>query len=311
MSGTGGERRILAIVGATATGKTDLAESLAEAIGGEVVCADSRQVFRDLDVGTGKPDPATRAARPHHLFEALGLEDAASAGWYAGAAGAACAAIHGRGRIPVLVGGSGLYLAAAREGLAPTPPADPAVRARLADAWRAQGTPALHARLAQGDPETASRLAPNDSQRVRRALEVLEATGRPLSWWHRQPARGAIAGDWRVLELRVAPAPLAARIERRARWMFEHGITTEAESIERRGLGAALEALRAVGYDEALALLRGTLTREQAIARTGLRTRQLAKRQRTWFRHQPAGAQLEAGDDAGPRLADARRMLGI
>jgi tRNA dimethylallyltransferase len=286
---------IVAVVGATATGKTDLAESLAEALGGEVVCADSRQVFRELEVGTGKPDPATRAARPHHLFEALALGERASAGWYARAARASTAEIHARGRVPVLVGGSGLYLAAARRGLAQEPPHDPAVRGRLRAEDAALGSGALHDRLRRSDPETAARLAPADAQRVMRALEVLEVSGRPISWWHRQAPGPAAAGEWRMVELVIEPAALAGRIERRTRWMFDHGLEEEARALLARGLGPALRALRAVGYDEALDLVEGRLDRSAAEARTVQRTRQLAKRQRTWFRHQVQAAKLDAG----------------
>ena len=312
MSGAGEAPRVLAIVGATASGKTDLGEALAHAIGGEVVCADSRQVYRELEIGTGKPDAATRARQPHHLFDALELGSPATAGWFAGASRSACAAIHQRGRVPVLVGGSGLYLAAARQGLAPTPPVDPEVRRRLATLHAELGTPALHERLARVDPETAARLAPQDAQRVLRALEVAEGTGHPLSWWHWQPAAPAVSGRWGVVELTVAPGPLAARIEQRTRWMFEHGLIEETRDIADRGLGEALDVLRAVGYDEARAVLAGTLSKDQAIERTNLRTRQLAKRQRTWFRHQLEGERLEAGG-ASPEqlLTRVRRALGV
>jgi tRNA dimethylallyltransferase len=300
---------VVAVVGATATGKTALGEALAEALGGEVVCADSRQVFRELDVGTGKPDAAARAARPHHLFDALGLGEPASAGWYARAARAACAAVHARGGIPVLVGGSGLYLAAARRGLAAAPPRDDAVRARLRAEAAALGAAALHARLAAVDPVTAARLAAGDTQRVTRALEVWEASGRPMSWWHATPRGPAVAGTWRVVELVLDPSALAARIQARTRWMFDHGLLDEARGALARGLAPALRALRAVGYDEALEVLEGSLERAEAEARTDLRTRQLAKRQRTWFRHQVEAVRLDAGAPARALLDAARRAV--
>jgi tRNA dimethylallyltransferase len=305
--------RVVAIVGATATGKSDLGEAIAEALGGEVVCADSRQVFRELEIGTGKPSRADRAARPHHLFDALGLGERASAGWYAGAARTTCAAIHARGRIPVLVGGSGLYLDAAMRGLAPQPPHDPAVRARLRAELAAAGPEALHRRLAALDPVTAARLEARDAQRVLRALEVGESSGRPLSAWHAAGREGAVAGEWRVLELTCPPRELAARIERRTRWMFDAGLAEETRGLIDAGLGAPLEHLRAVGYDEALALIDGRLSRAAAESRVSLRTRQLAKRQRTWFRHQIEPemiARLDSGT-AGPgeRLEAALALL--
>ncbi len=302
--------RVLAVVGATATGKTALAEALADAVGGEVVCADSRQVFRDLDVGTGKPDAGQLAARAHHLFDSLTLGERASAGWYARAARAACAALHARGRVPVLVGGSGLYLAAARRGLAQEPPHDPALRAALVAEAAALGTPALHARLAAADPETAYRLAPADTQRVTRALEVLEASGRPLSWWHRQPPGPAVSGEWRVVEITCGPAALDERIAARTRWMFTHGLVEETRGIVDSGRAPALRALRAVGYDEALDLIAGGLDRTAAEARTTLRTRQLAKRQRTWFRHQVDAARIDGAAPLSRLLERALQAIG-
>ena len=303
---------ILAIVGATATGKTALAEAVAQALGGEIVCADSRQVFREIEIGTGKPSRAERALRPHHLFDALALGDRATAGWYAGAAREACAAIHARGRTPVLVGGSGLYLDAAMRGLAAEPPHDPAIRARLRAERATRGAEALHRRLAAADPETARHLDPRDAQRVARALEVLEASGRPLSAWHAGGREGAVAGAWRVVEVTCPPRALAARIERRTRWMFEAGLIDETRALVAAGLRVPLERLRAVGYDEALAVLDGGLVPSEARARVNLRTRQLAKRQRTWFRHQIGNAviaRLESDGPGKPGVAD--RVLGL
>jgi tRNA dimethylallyltransferase len=297
------DARIVAVVGATATGKTALGEALAEALDGEVVCADSRQVFRELEIGTGKPSHAERAARPHHLFDALSLGERASAGWYLEQARVACAEIHARDRLAVLVGGSGLYLDAAMRGLAPEPSHDPAVRARLRAELEREGPEALHRRLAVLDPEIARRLEPRDAQRVTRALEVAEASGRPLSAWHREGRAGAVLGPWRVLELTCPPRDLGVRIERRTRAMFDSGLVEETRTLVAAGLRDPLERLRAVGYDEALALLDGRLARAAAEARVNLRTRQLAKRQRTWFRHQvePAVITRLAMAGASPR----------
>jgi tRNA dimethylallyltransferase len=287
--------RIVAVVGATATGKTDLGEVLAESLGGELVCADSRQVFRPLEIGTGKPAPADRAARPHHLFDALELGQRPSAGWYAKSAGEVCRAIHSRGRTPVLVGGSGLWLRAAQHGLSGEPPHDAQIRARIQAEVERVGPEALHERLALVDPATAARLKPRDRQRITRALEVHEASGRPLSWWHERQGEPAVAGEWRVFELAVEPAALDARIARRTRWMFDSGLVEETRALVEAGLDAPLRALRAVGYDEALELLAGRMSRAQAEERTNRRTRQMAKRQRTWFRHQIEAVRLGAG----------------
>jgi len=301
----------VALVGATATGKTALAEALARQLNAEIVCCDSRQVYAELEIGTGKPSPAERAARPHHLFEALRVGQPASAGWFARAAAEACAAIEARGRVALLVGGSGLYLRALQEGLAPTPPHDPEVRERLRHELAAMGPEALHVRLAAVDPAAAARIAPRDRQRIARALEVFETSGRPLSWWQGHPAAGVGAADWIVLEIVVAPAELRPRIARRTAWMFENGLVEETRSLAAAGADDALRRLRAIGYDEALDLLAGRLDRPGAEARINLRTAQLAKRQRTWFRHQADAVRLEGTGVVPSSLErEARERLG-
>lgn len=305
-------RTLVAVVGATATGKSDLGEALAAALDGEVVCADARQVFRELETGTGKPSPAERAARPHHLFEALGLEERPSAGWYARTAREALEGVFGRGRPAVLVGGSGLYLRALLEGLHEEPPGDPAIRERLRAELLAGGPAALHARLAAVDPETAARLAPRDGQRVTRALEVHAASGRPLSWWHRHAERRPLVADVRRVEVTCATPRLIERIERRTRAMFDGGLVGETRALVEAGRGEALRALKAIGYASVLELLAGRLDRAAAEAQTNLRTRQLAKRQRTWFRHQGGAARLVTRERwEGGALAEALDVLRL
>ena len=284
----------LALVGATATGKTALAEALAADLAGEVICADSRQVFRELEIGTGKPTREERGERPHHLFEALTLEQRPTAGWYARAARRVRAEVRARGHLPLLVGGSGLYLRATQRGLAPSPSHDAAVRARLEAELAEQGPEALHGRLAEVDPAAARRIAPRDRQRILRALEVERVSGRPLTWWLAQPAPAAPEERWLLLELTLPSAELDRRIATRTRWMLDHGLPEEVQGLLAAGLGEALRALRAVGYDETLDLLAGLIDREAAEARIDLRTRQLAKRQRTWFRHQVDAQKLDA-----------------
>ena len=309
MTGSGGELRpIVAVVGATATGKTELAEALAEALDGEVVCADSRQVFRELEIGTGKPDPVARRARPHHLFDVRALEEPTSAGWYADACRTTCDAIHGRGRVPVLVGGSGLYLRAAQRGLARAPAIPNAVRARVRASLAADGAEPLHRRLADVDPDTAARLSPRDGQRIARALEVWEASGRTLAWWHAHAAARPAHAAWRVIGLELPPAVLAARIAARTRQMFAAGLIEETAALLAADRGQALAALRAIGYDEAMAHLAGRLAWAEAVERTSARTRQLAKRQRTWFRHQIDARAVDAGRSAAERLAESLRV---
>ena len=305
----------MALVGATATGKTALSSALARALGAEVVCCDSRQVFARLEIGTGKPTPAERAAGPHHLFDALALGEQASAGWYARTAAAVCASVCARGRIPLLVGGSGLYLRGVLEGLAPTPPHDPAVRERLRAELDARGPEALHARLAIVDPASAARLSPRDRQRVSRALEVHESTGRSLSWWHAQTPGAAAGPHATVLEIVVAAGELRERIARRTAWMFEHGLLEETRGLLAAGLEVPLKRLRAIGYDEAIEVVEGRLDPPTARARVDLRTARLAKRQRTWFRHQIETVRLDATGRSQEELCgaalDALRGAGL
>ncbi|HEY3216654.1 MAG TPA: tRNA (adenosine(37)-N6)-dimethylallyltransferase MiaA [Candidatus Eisenbacteria bacterium] len=297
--------RVLAVVGATATGKTALGEAIARTLGAEIVCADSRQLFRELEVGTGKPTPEQRAGQPHHLFDALRLGQRASAGWYARACRDVRESVIARGRLPILVGGSGLYVRAARHGLAAQPPHDPSLRRRLQHELEAVGPEALHARLALVDPTIAARLAPRDRQRITRALEVYEASGRPLSWWHDQKGHPHVGEAWLLVELVVPLAVLGERIARRTRWMFENGLVEETRGLLEAGYGRTLRELRAVGYDEAMGLIEGQLTRAAAEERTSLRTRQLAKRQRTWFRHQVDAVHLDAATTGPGDLARA------
>ncbi len=298
-------RRILAIVGATSTGKTTLGEAVAEQLGADIVCADARQVFRELDIGTGKPTRQERGARPHHLFDTLSLGDQPSAGWYAREARDLCERLFAEGRTPILVGGSGLYLQALQRGLHAEPPRDAGVRTRLQQMLQADGPQVLHARLASADPVTAARLSPGDSQRITRALEVYESSGRPMSWWHEQERQGALEGAWRVVEVAIGPRLLAERIATRTRGMFESGLVEETRALVADGRRASLEALQAIGYDESLSLIDGTIDRETAEARTNLRTRQMAKRQRTWFRHQMDALRLDGDDGDLARLVTA------
>jgi tRNA dimethylallyltransferase len=203
------------------------------------------------------------------------------------------------------VGGSGLYLRAFLAGLAPTPPHDPAVRERLRAELAASGPEALHARLRAVDPASAGRIGARDAQRITRALEVHAVTGRTLAWWHARAPEPGAEPDAVLLEVVVAPAELRARIGARTRAMFDQGLIEETRALREAGADEALRRLRAIGYDEAAALLDGRLDRAAAEARVDLRTAQLAKRQRTWFRHQVEAARLEATGLEPDRLAAA------
>ena len=281
------------LMGPTAAGKSALALALAREFDVEIVSVDSAQVFRGMDVGTAKPDAATRAAVPHHLIDVLDPDQAYSAARFRADALAAVSAIRARGRLPLLVGGTMLYFKALTEGLSTLPPADPATRAALDARAAASGWPALHAELARIDPPTAARLAPNDAQRIQRALEVHALTGRPLSAL--QGARAADGALGRTVALALLPVRSrgAARGDRRrastpcwrAAWS-----TSCAVCGERFALSPELPSMRCVGYRQAWRFIDG------AIAAAGLRdtgiaaTRQLARRQLTWLRATPAFA---------------------
>ena len=297
-------RTLVAIVGATATGKTAVAEAVADRLAGEVVCADARQVFRELELGTGKPTPAERAKQPHHLFAWLTLGERPTAGRWARAAAELCEACFARGVTPVLVGGSGLYLTALQQGLHPEPPRDAAVRRALEQECDAVGVEAMHARLCDRDADAAAALSPRDRQRVLRALEITSVGGHPLGWWRERPREAPLAADWRAYELTCPPDELAERIARRTRDMWAQGLLAETRALRDAGLEPALRKLAAIGYDEALEQLAGRMSSQQAEQRMSERTRQLAKRQRTWFRHQIVAVQLTAGEASEPQWSE-------
>lgn len=284
----GGVHAIL-IAGPTASGKSALALALAEAIGGEVVNADAMQVYRDLRTITARPTPAEEARAPHLLY---GQVDAAvnySVGHYLRDAAGAIAAAQRRDRIPIFVGGTGLYFKALTQGLSGIPPiaADirEAVRARLA----ACGPEVLHAELAALDPEGARRLSPRDRVRVARGLEVLLATGRPLADWHRHGMPALLAGK-RIAKVFLAPdrAALYARIDARFERMLAEGALDEARALAARGLDPLLPAMKAHGVPWLLRHLRGDIPLAEAAGKAKQDTRRYAKRQFTWFRHQLA-----------------------
>jgi tRNA dimethylallyltransferase len=268
------------LVGATASGKTSVAVDVAAALGIEVISADSRQVYRRLDAGTAKPTPAERAAVPHHLVDVADPEETYTAARFGVEARRVAGEARVRGRVPLLVGGSGLYLRAAEQGLFEGPAADPELRARLAD----EDSVVLHAKLAAVDAETAARLAPADRVRVIRALEVWETTGEPMSAHHRRhreapaPVRALRFGiDWE-------PVALLDRIERRVDAMLAAGWVEEVDALVGSGLSADAPAWKALGYREirdGRAAGTDTAGIRDAIVTA---TRQFAKRQRTWFR---------------------------
>ncbi|MBN9427947.1 MAG: tRNA (adenosine(37)-N6)-dimethylallyltransferase MiaA [Burkholderiales bacterium] len=291
-SGLDADGPVAMLLGPTASGKSALAMALAERLPIEIISVDSAQVYREMDVGTAKPTPAERAAVPHHLIDVIDPVDSYSAARFAADAQRLIDEIRGRGRLPLLVGGTMLYARALAEGLHELPGADPVVRARLDGQASVLGWPALHARLAAADPATAARLEPTDSQRIQRALEVLETTGRPLSDWLAQPA--APSSALRFARIALEPSDrveLHRRIAARFAAMIDAGLIEEVQGLRARGdLHPALPSMRCVGYRQVWAWLDAGAGRQarQAMIDAGIAaTRQLAKRQLTWLRAMP------------------------
>jgi tRNA dimethylallyltransferase len=279
--------RVVCLVGPTATGKTALALEVAERLGAEIVSADSRQLYRSLDVGTAKPTAAERARVPHHCLDLVDPDALFDAARFRGAAAAAIDDVRRRGRPVLVVGGTGLYVRALLGGLCAAPPRAPALRAALARKLEERGPVALHRGLAALDPAAAARIAPRDTVRVVRALEVGLATGMPLSAWQARHRFAAAPYDALVVGLTRPTPELDARLAARAREMVAAGFLDEVRALRARGLGADAPGLRAVGYREMLACVEGRLAPEAALAATVRATRRLAKRQRTWFRREP------------------------
>lgn len=280
-------RPVLAIVGPTAVGKSAVALDLCHRLGGEIVNADALQVYRGFDVGTAKPSAADRRRVAHHLLDILEPDEPFSAGEFARRARLAIDEIRGRHRLPVLVGGSGLYLRALIQGISPIPPIAPELRRELGARLDVEGPEALRAELRRLDPATAERLAPGDSQRLLRALEVALGTGRTLSSWIAEKPIGRGGVDAVQVALTLPRALLYDRIAARVGEMLADGWVDEVRRLLAAGLEPALPAFQAIGYRELAGHLAGEATLEQATERIVRATRQYAKRQLTWFRRQP------------------------
>lgn len=281
------------LLGPTASGKSALAMQLAEKIPLEIVSVDSAQVYRGMDIGTAKPSAADRAAVPHHLIDIRDPADPYSAAEFVRDASVAIGEIRGRGKLPLLVGGTMLYAKALRDGLSDLPSADPKVRERIEVEARDLGWPAMHARLAQVDPKTAARLKLNDSQRIQRALEVFECTGTPMSSLITAPTRSALS----ISTLALMPTDrvnLHKCIERRFDAMLNAGFLDEVCALHTRSdLHPNLPSTRSVGYRQAWQFLEGQCTFEDFRAAGITATRRLAKRQMTWLRSMTDAAVIE------------------
>ncbi|KAF1009443.1 MAG: tRNA dimethylallyltransferase [Luteibacter sp.] len=306
------DQRPLAIflMGPTASGKTALACDLADRFPVGLISVDSALVYRGLDIGSAKPDAATLARYPHELIDIRDPAQPYSAADFATDAEAAMAKVAGEGKVPLLVGGTGLYFRALQRGLSALPEADPAVRERIAAEAASLGWAAMHARMAAMDPDAGQRIKPADAQRIQRALEVMALTGRPISELQQQARR---VFPWRVLKLALLPEQRAAlheRIALRFDQMIGQGLLDEVRALRDRGdLHADLPAIRAVGYRQAWEYLDGRGDATEFRDRGIYATRQLAKRQITWLRSELDARTFDP--DTAPPLAEAAAAVGL
>jgi len=299
------DRKVIAILGPTGSGKSELALCVAARFGGEVVNCDSLQVYRYFDVGTAKLPPEARQGIPHHLIDVLDPDQVFTAGEYARLGRRVLEEISTRGRLPVVAGGTGFYLRALIDGLFPGPQRDEVLRNRLATRERRKSG-SLHRLLRRFDPEAASRIHPRDLPKVTRALEVYLLTRRPVTELFQQ-GREALGG-YRMLKIGLSPVreQLYEKLDRRTRQMFERGLIEEVRGILSRGVAAAVKPFESHGYRQAMEFLNGELKLDEAIFYAQRNTRHYAKRQMTWFR-QEAGMEWFSGFGDDPQIQQAVR----
>lgn len=283
--------KAILLTGPTGGGKSVLALEIAELIGGAIVNADSMQVYRDLSVLSARPNAEDQARVPHHLYGVIAPGDRCSVGRWLRMVGPVLTELRAAGRTPVFVGGTGLYLKALTEGLAPVPEIPPEVKARAAELATTLEPAEFHRRLAERDPEMAARLNPSDVQRVRRAWEVIEATGVSLAQWQAGDHTRPLIPVGNTLRLILDPPreTVYARCDARFDAMIEAGAVAEVEALKALGLAPELPIMKALGVPELGACLAGELSFEHAVERAKTATRRYAKRQSTWFRHQMPG----------------------
>jgi len=292
---------LLVIAGPTATGKTATALALAERLGGELVGADSVQVYRGFDIGSAKPTPEELGSVAHHLIDIIEPDQNMDAAGYARLADEAITAIRNRGRLPILVGGTGLWIRALIRGLVQVPPVDLAIRRRLEEAVDAQGAPSLHHRLREVDPRSAEAVHPNDALRIVRALEVYEQTGTPLGALRAEHALGEPRYDTLFVVIDMDREAHAALIRARAEDMINAGWLDEVGAIRARW-GDDVRPLGSVGYREVLEHLRDGVPIDETLRLIRRATRLYAKRQRTWFKGEPGVSwRSERAEVLGPR----------
>jgi tRNA dimethylallyltransferase len=304
-----GRPKVIVICGPTAVGKTAAGIRLAAAVGGEIISADSMQVYRGMDIGTAKPSAAERTAVRHHLIDILDPDESFDAAQFARMGREIVRGLHRRRKVPVIVGGTGLYIKALLAGLFRSDAGVLEVRRRLRAEAGAHGLAALHARLAACDPAAARRIHPNDAVRILRALEVFEATGRPLSQLQREHRFGDTPFAALKVGLSVERKDLYQRIDRRVEAMVAAGLEAEVRTLIAKGYGPELKSMQSIGYSHMTAFIGGSVSREECLRTLKRDTRRFAKRQLTWFRAdlQIAWIAPDRFDDA---IALAKDFLG-
>lgn len=291
--------RAIFLMGPTASGKTGVAVELVQRLPVEIISVDSALVYRDMNIGTAKPDAETLAKAPHHLIDIVDPTEVYSAAAFRKDALRLMDEIASRGRIPLLVGGTMLYFKALKEGLNDLPVADPEVRKELDEIIRMKGTPFLHQMLASVDPITAERLSPNDTQRIGRAMEIYRIAGRPMSELLSQEKTHSLPFD--VLSIALIPSERSAlhqRIAMRFKQMLEQGLIDELQALRKKyALHPDLPSMRCVGYRQAWEYLAGEIDKGQLLEKGIVATRQLAKRQLTWLRSMPENVEIDCLSD--------------
>ncbi|WP_447040377.1 tRNA (adenosine(37)-N6)-dimethylallyltransferase MiaA [Streptomyces sp. DSM 118878] len=310
MSSAAPAPRVIAVVGPTAAGKSDLGVFLAQQLGGEVVNADSMQLYRGMDIGTAKLTPEERGGVPHHLLDIWDVTEAASVAEYQKLARAEIDRLLAEGRWPILVGGSGLYVRGAVDHLE-FPGTDPVVRARLEEELTLRGPGALHARLAAADPGAGQAILPSNGRRIVRALEVIEITGKPFT--ANLPGHDSVY-DTVQIGVDVARPELDERIATRVDRMWEAGLVDEVRTLAGQGLREGRTASRALGYQQVLGALAGERTEDEARAETVRATKRFARRQDSWFRRDPrvhwlSGAAADRAELPGHAMALIERPV--
>ncbi len=300
------QKPVVAIVGPTAIGKSRIAIEVATQIHTEILTADSRQVFKTMDIGTDKPSPEEQKGVPHRLIDLVDPDQPFNVGDFRQHAMQEIARLHTHGRLPLVVGGTGLYVRGLLRGLCPGPPADRTIRRELAKQANELGPHALHQRLQRVDPELATRLHPNDQPKVQRALEVYQILGKPLSQVHGHHQFADQPYPFLLLGLTMDRKTLYRRIEDRVEWEIHKGLVQETQSLMDRGYDRQLGSMKGLGYRQFSGYLAGEYSYEEAVRLLKRDTRHFAKRQMTWFRKEPQIHWLHLDEKEIPEIAANR-----